>query len=377
MKIFFTKSRGWCVDGTIAKERIREHSFPTRKSVEDFIVELKTLAKAAKFGLARDRARVRLERLVELRLEDIASNAAGRQQQRILRSFASTFPAGFWIDDVRAGHISDWVRPLKQRRLKAETINRYIAVVSGMFRAAPILCAELDENWRGPKIPWEKAARRGRERIISAEEASTLLEALRFPGKRKDGVRFRPQIVEARREVADCFELGWLTGMRGSEVTRLEWTEADLVEGEAHLPGHKTKTREPRDVLLNRRAIEILRRRLELRKARNRYVFPGPDGTRPRGPIAPVVRKVARELGLRYGRNLPDGFSPHDTRHTATTRMLRSGHDIKTVQDVLGHSDRTMTLRYGHSTRASRREAVESLVSEGSPRQKVDKPKKA
>lgn len=178
---------------------------------------------------------------------------------------------------------------------------------------------------------------------------------------RKDNQRFRSLDIEARRQGADCLELAVQTGMRGIEVRCLEWSEVELSEAEVHLPAAKTKTGIPRDVLLNQRALEILTRRYEGRASR--FVFPRPDGKAPRLEISPVVRKAARSLGLRYGRDLPDGFSPHDTRHTATTRMLRSGHDLKTVQDVLGHSNRMMTLKYAHSTRQSRRAAVESLAS--------------
>lgn len=378
MKIFFKKSKGWCVDVTIAGERVRESGFSKKKSAEDFVVELRALARQGKFGLEPERPRVTLAELVAERILDVARRPSGRPAKRKLEAFAKMFPAGFLIDDVGVGHLREWVKPWKRAGLKPETINSYLAHVAGMFAAAPALFPELGEDWTGPKIPWEKISKRGRERVISREEERQLLEALRFPGKRKDGEHFRPQIIAARREIADCFELALLTGMRGKEVRSLEWSEVDLADAEAHLPATKTKTREPRDVLLNGRAIEILRRRLELRSGRNRFVFPGPDGTRPRLPIAPVVRRVARDLGLRYGRNLDDGFAPHDTRHTATTRMLRAGRDIKTVQDILGHSDRTMTLRYGHSTRASRREAVEGLVDRedrGGTRQKVDKAK--
>lgn len=359
-----TRPGTWKVDVTIARRRIREHSFATKKAAEDFIVELKSQAKRGKHGLERDRARVTVARLVEERLLDIADTPSGPRTKKILESFGASFETGFVIDEVRISHIRDWTRGYKRAGLKGKSINRYLAAVSAMFRAAPSMFVELEEDWRGPKIPWEKESRRGRERTISAEEQKTLLEALRFPGRRSDGWKFAPKDVTARRDVADCFELALSTGMRGGEVRCLEWSEVDLSEAEIHLPGHKTKTREPRDVLLNKRALEILRRRFEARISQ-RFVFRSKEGDWPRPEITRIIRPVARALGLRYGRNLSDGFSPHDTRHTATTTMLQRGHDMKTVQDVLGHSDKVMTLRYSHSTRASRREAVEDLAPAG------------
>ena len=367
MKIERYRAKGggweWRVDVTIAGRRIREHGFATKKALDDFVVELRTQAKRGKHGLERSRPRVTVERLVTERILDIADTPSGPRTKKVLDSFGASFPDGCVIDDVKISHLRDWTKGFKRSGLKGKSINRYLAAVSAMFRAAPSMFVELEEDWRGPKIPWEKESRRGRERTISAEEQTALLQALRFPGLRKDGWHYPPKDVAARRDVADAFELALCTGMRGGEVRCLEWSEVDLNESEVHLPGHKTKTREPRDVLLNKRAVEILRRRFEARSSR--FVFPNPAGDGPRTEISRIIRPVARALGLRYGRNLSDGFSPHDTRHTATTTMLRRGHDMKTVQDILGHSDKIMTLRYSHSTRMSRRDAVEDLAPAG------------
>jgi len=391
LKIREISKGNWNVDVTIKGRRIREHGFTSKKRADEFVAELKVQAKRGKFGLELERPRVTVGELVRQHGSEIdQSRPRGRQLKKIVESFLASLPPGLYLDELRSAHLREWVKRLKVKGLGRRSCgppgcNRYLAEVSVMLRAAPSMFSELDEDWRPPRIPWQKESRRGRERVISAEETRALLQELRFSSGRADGGKLAAKDVVSRRDVADCFEIALLTGMRGGEVRSLEWSEIELDQAEIHLPAHKTKTREPRVVLLNDRAVKIFGRRQKLRGQKgslsgapkhfnSRYVFPNERGDGPRKEISRVIRPVALQLGLRYGTNLPDGFTPHSTRHTATTEMLRRGHDLKTVQDVVGHSDKVMSLRYAHSTRESRRAAVADLVL---PRQKVDKGKRA
>jgi integrase len=51
----------------------------------------------------------------------------------------------------------------------------------------------------------------------------------------------------------------------------------------------------------------------------------------------------------------------HMFRHTFASRLTRSGVDIVTVKDLLGHSNISTTLRYAHSNDDAKRRAVSRL----------------
>jgi site-specific recombinase XerD len=52
----------------------------------------------------------------------------------------------------------------------------------------------------------------------------------------------------------------------------------------------------------------------------------------------------------------------HDLRDTFATRLVMTGVDIVTVQELMGHKDITMTKRYSHPTPEHKKQAVERLT---------------
>jgi integrase len=89
---------------------------------------------------------------------------------------------------------------------------------------------------------------------------------------------------------------------------------------------------------------------------RNEFVFYNPETGKPFVDLKAGFGLACRKAGI-------SGVTWHTLRHTFASRLLDRGVDIVTVQQLLGHSTVTVTMRYTHTNLESKRAAVAKLES--------------
>jgi integrase/recombinase XerC len=172
-------------------------------------------------------------------------------------------------------------------------------------------------------------------RTLDADQMARVLEQP-APAKDQD-----PALVT--RDLA-IMELLYSSGLRLAELVSLDLEALDLADRTVRVTG---KGRKVRIVPVGKQAVSAVKAWLKLRSSLARpgekAVFLGRNGNRI-GARAIQLRlaQISRQQGL------PVRLHPHLFRHSFATHLLESSHDLRGVQELLGHADISTTQVYTH-----------------------------
>lgn len=160
-------------------------------------------------------------------------------------------------------------------------------------------------------------------------------------------------------------ELLFSTGLRVSELVSLNREQINLKTREFGVIGKGGRSRV---VFISRQAAEWIDKYLKSRTDQYKPLFI--RDLRPKeialedDKVRLTSRSVQR-LVKKYVRqaNLPVAATPHTLRHSMATDLLRSGADLRSVQELLGHKNIATTQIYTHVTDARLREIHEKFHS--------------
>ncbi|MEA3432281.1 MAG: tyrosine recombinase XerC [candidate division WOR-3 bacterium] len=160
--------------------------------------------------------------------------------------------------------------------------------------------------------------------FLSIEEMNKLLD---------DNLSKRDRVI---------IELIYGTGMRASEICSLNTKDVDFANETVRVMG---KGRKERILPLTRKAKDAIRDYLSPSRNKNTSLLLNKFGKR-------LSQRSLQRIVGKYIRAVADvtHSSPHTLRHTFATHLLDRGCDLRTVQELLGHSSISTTQIYTHIT---------------------------
>jgi len=146
------------------------------------------------------------------------------------------------------------------------------------------------------------------------------------------------------------------TGIRRSEAVAITLDDLDLQKRQLLIRGKGGKERV---VPLTPLVVQAIQQYLERRPhSQSHRLFLSRIGGNPIAGrvVNRMLVRVLKEAGLDK-----EGMPPHKLRNTSATHLIRSGVDVRTVQELLGHADIQTTARYLHSDTRTKQAAVAKL----------------
>jgi site-specific recombinase XerD len=246
------------------------------------------------------------------------AGATRRAYASDLREFGEWFGPDSPVEDIDVRVLVDWVAELgrarEHGRLAPSTISRKLVAVRSLLRftlgpqGVPDAALSPKRARRLPDAPKKEEV----EELVDTFDPSTAL-----------GLRNRALI-----------ELVYSAGLRSAEAVGLELGDVDFEQELVHV--REGKGAKDRIVPLGEEAARLValylhRARPELARGAENALFLSARGRR-------LDTSTLRRL-------VPH---PHRLRHSFATHLLEGGADLRTIQELLGHSSLSTTQMYSH-----------------------------
>jgi integrase len=236
------------------------------------------------------------------------------------------------LRDINPADIEGY-KTARRKEVSGSTVNRELALLKHMLNLAIDWDLYLGTN-PVRKVKFFQEMNLG-FRVLTGEEKRKL-------------------IANATPYIQDVAIFALNTGLRIGEILALTWEQVEMEKNLLNVFAHKTHKVRP--VPLNAEARRVLEFWALGRK--NQFVFYNHETGKPFVDLKAGFGLACTKAGLQ-------GVTWHKLRHTFASRLLDRGVDIVTVQQLLGHSTVTVTMRYTHTNLDSKRNAVAKLENFG------------
>ena len=207
------------------------------------------------------------------------------------------------------------------------------------------------------------------------------MDKVERPKPRKDEIKateVESYTVDELRHILSCLDaepLKWRalmhlmidTGIRRGEVCGLQWKNVDFAENTITVAQTLNYTKDKgiyldtpkngkhRTVDVAPPVMDLLKevRAEQAKSCLSAFVFTQDGSNAPMHPQSP--ERYMQNFSKRYG---VEHLHPHKLRHSFASVAITSGADVASISEILGHSDKAVTLRvYAHADKESRKRA--------------------
>jgi len=229
--------------------------------------------------------------------------------------------------DVDNLDIRSFLASLHHRKLMKSSISRKLATIRSFFKylhREGYVKKNPAKLVSSPKVP------KNLPKFLDIDETFSLMNT-------PSGETFKPTRDRA------ILELLYSSGLRVTELTSLDISDINMKESLVRVKG---KGRKERILPIGSKAMEAVQNYLPERisiKKKSSALFLNNRGGR-------LTQRSVRRILIDYSKmiNLKKDLSPHTLRHTFATHLLHEGADLRSIQELLGHSSLSTTQKYTH-----------------------------
>ena len=245
--------------------------------------------------------------------------------QRDLHKFSKFLKASgvSSFDSLTEEMCSAWIADLFQNNVTARSIQRHISSAKGFFnylKKSGLVTNSPFELINSPKSPSHLP------NVLSPEQVSQLLN-------------FKPKNAQEKRDLA-IIELIYSSGLRVSETVNADLSDFEDGKDFLRVLGKGSKTRLVPVGRYAKNAIEDWMIERDKLSTKDDSLFVNLRGNR---ITTRSVQERLKNIAIMQG--LPP-VNPHMLRHSFATHLLESSGDLRSIQELLGHSSLSTTQIY-------------------------------
>ena len=253
------------------------------------------------------------------------SNNTTKSYERDLLKFSNFVKSSgitnfqFITEDICSG----WIADLFQKNVSSRSIQRHISSAKGFF-------SYLKKNGLIDNSPFE---------LISSPKSPNYLPNVLSPEDVEQLLSFKPKNTQEIRDIA-IVELIYSSGLRVSEVVSSNTNDFEENKDFLRVLGKGSKTRLVPVGRFAKAAIDKWLLERNKLHTKDESLFVNLRGGR---ISSRSIQERIKKLALIQG--LPP-VNPHMLRHSFATHLLESSGDLRSIQELLGHSSLSTTQIY-------------------------------